>query len=242
MNSFIIIGAAALVATMVSCNGPQAVQRSAPYSVTARGIDDKVITHSLFDSKDRSISEEDIQRILNGRIRIPDTVRVAVFKYASTSINRYYNSWWNDEEYLKTQQSFIDTLNFNIRASGKVSRVITVPGLMTSNAPTITQLRETAVRLQADILLVFSITSDIYFRYKVFTKNEAKAYATCEAILMDTRTGVIPHSSIVTRNIQLRKSDEDFNDAEIRKKSERDAIMMALIETGKQVSGFLTGM
>ena len=60
-------------------------------AVTAYGVESpEVITKSLFDSKDRTISEEDIQRILNGKIIIPDTVRVAIFRYPSSSINRYY--------------------------------------------------------------------------------------------------------------------------------------------------------
>ena len=161
--------------------------------VTAYGVDpQEVITKSLFDSKDRTISEEDIQRLLSGEIQIPDTVRVALFKYSSTSINRYYTNWWTDEEYLKTQQSFVDTLVSQIGTSSKVKKVIPVPALMTSANPNMTQLRETAVRLQADILVVYSITSDIYYKYKVFQKNQAKAFATCETILMDTRTGVIP--------------------------------------------------
>lgn len=213
--------------------------------VTGSGIvssgtnDQEVITRSLFDSKDRSISEEDIQRLLNGKIKIPDTVRVALFKYSSTSINRYYSNWWTDEEYLKTQQSFVDTLVHEIKFAGRVKKIIPVPALMTSVNPNMTQLRETAVRLQADVLIVYSINSDIYYKYKVFQKNEAKAFATCETILMDTRTGVIPHSSIVTREKLVTKAQQDLSDTETRKKAEREAILLTLLETGKRITNFL---
>ncbi len=208
--------------------------------ITAYGVDkQEIIIKSLFDSKDRTISEEDIQRLLSGRIIIPDTVRVALFKYSSTSINRYYTSWWTDEEYLKTQQSFVDTLIRQIGISPKVKKVIPVPTIMTSTNPNMTQLRETAVRLQADILIVYSITSDIYFKSKVFQKNEAKAFATCETILMDIRTGVIPHSAIVTKEKLVFKDQQDLSDIETRKRAEKEAILLTLIETGKGISSFL---
>jgi hypothetical protein len=208
--------------------------------ITAYGIDkQEIVTNSLFDSKDRTISEADIQRLLKGKILIPDTVRVAIFKYSSTSINRYYTNWWTDEEYLKTQQSFVDELVGQIGGAKKVKKVIPVPTLMTSTTPNMTQLRETAVRLQSDILIVYSITSDIYYKYKVFQKNEAKAFATCETILMDTRTGVIPHTSIITREKIMIKDQQDLTDTETRKKAERDAILSTLVETGKQISKFL---
>ena len=122
----------------------------------ARQESNDLITQSLFDSKDRTISEADIQRLLNGKIRIPDTVRLAVYKHASSSMNRYYSSWYSNEEYLKTQQSYIDTLIAQLKTAAKVQKVTVVPSLMTSVYPNITQLRESAVRLQADMLLVFS--------------------------------------------------------------------------------------
>ena len=220
-------------ATRPSYSGP---------GVTAYGIDKpEVITKSLFDSKDRTISEEDIQRLLNGSIKIPDTVRVAIFKYSGASINRYYTNYWTDEEYLKTQQSFVDTLVSQIGSASKVRKVIPVPALMASASPNMTQLRETAVRLQADLLIVYSVTSDIYYKYKVFQKNEAKAFATCETILMDTRTGVIPHSSIVTREKLVVKDQQDLSDTETRKKAEKEAVLLTLVETGKGITRFLNG-
>jgi hypothetical protein len=229
-----------LISVLISgCTGTKPSHYSGP-SIQASGTDKpELITKSLFDSKDRTISEDDIQRLLNGTIRLPDTVRVAVFKFGRTSINRYYTNWWNDEEFLKTQQSFIDTLTRQISTAGKVKKVIPIPALMTSANPTITQVRETAVRLKADVLVVYSVTSDIYSKYKVFQRNEAKAYATCESILMDVRSGVIPHSTIITNEKMIRKSDTDFNDAETKKNAEREAINLTLSETGKRIAAFI---
>lgn len=110
---------------------------------------------------------------------------------------------------------------------------------MTSTSPNMTQLRETAVRLQADLLVVYSITSNIYHKYRAFQKNQAKAFATCETILMDTRTGVIPHSSIVTKEKLAVRDREEFAEAETRKKAEKKAVLLTLIDTEPKLATFV---
>ena len=233
---FSLILMASLILMSMACTTPQPI----PYGRSLeQSANPEVISKSLFDSKDRTISETDIQRLLEGRISIPDTVRVAVYKFASTSMNRYYTAYSSNEEYLKTQQSYLDTLVAKLRVSNRVSKVIPVPGMMTNSYPNITQLRETAVRLQADLLLVFSLTSDTYYKFKAFQKNESKAFATCETILMDTRTGVIPHSNIVTREKLVRKGQEDWTNEETRKRAENGAVILTLVETGQGVAEFL---
>ncbi len=202
-------------------------------------MEEQPIEHSLFETKDQSISEENIQKVLNGTIHIPDTVRIAVFKYASNSTNKYYSYYWNDEEYLKTQQSYVDTLIHQLKNSNRIQKIITVPSLMVDSSPNMTQLRETAVRLQADLLLVFSINSDIYYKYKSFQKNEAKAYATVETLLMDIRTGIIPHTSIVTQELHIQKGEEDWTNAETKKRAENGAIYKSLHLTGEKAFDFL---
>ncbi len=199
----------------------------------------EIITESLFDANNSTISEADIQRLLNGRIVIPDSLRIAVYKYGGTSVNRYYSSYWTNEEYLKTQQSFLDSLVAQLKPCRKIEEVVLVPSLMTSGNPGITQLREAAVRLQADLLLVFSVNSDIYYKYKALQKNESKAFATCETILLDTRTGVIPHSSVVTKENLLVKEKEDWTNQELRKRAENGAIALTLMEAGQRVTAFL---
>lgn len=220
-----------------SCDTTHSAQQSqASYGPEPR----EVITQSLFNDSDRTISEEDIQRLLSGRIRIPDTLNVALFNFAGTSINRYYTSWWTDEEYLKTQQSFVDTLMSRIATSRKVRKIFPVPSLMAARHPNITQLREAAVRLQADMLIVYSITSDIYYKYRAFQKNQAKAFATCEVVAMDIRTGMIPHSSIITREkLVVRYNQDELSDQETRKKAEREAVLAALTDSGNAISAYL---
>ena len=154
-------------------------------------------------------------------------------------MSRYYTSYWNNEDYLKLQQEYIETLREKLQEVEKVKKIILMPQIIIGDNPNIFTLRESAVRLQADLLFIFSINSDIYQKYKVFKKDEVKAYATCESLLMDIRTGIIPHSEVVTEDFLTEKSDLDLDDGELRKRAEKEAILLALNKIGSRLTDFL---
>ena len=204
----------------------------------SNGSSHESITESLFADKDRTLSEEDIQRLLNGKLNLPDTLRVALFRYGMN--NRYYNKFYAyaDESTIHSQQDYIDTLISGLKDNRRVQNVHPIPSLMLSSSPTITQLRETSVRLLSDLLIVYSSTSDIYYKYKTFKKDEAKAFATTEVMIMDIRTGLIPFSTTITKDY-LTKSMSGELIAETRKRAEKEAVILTLVETGKRIDAFI---
>ena len=197
-----------------------------------------VLTESLFDFKERTLSEADIQRILDGRIQARDSVRLAVFNFGG-STSRYGTWRWYDEESLKSQQQLLDTLSFAISRSQRVQKVIMLPPMVTGLKPNIHQLRESAVRAQADMLLIYSLHSDIFQKYRAFKKDEAKAFATCEMVLMDIRTGLIPHTDVVTRSASTTKLQGDFTEEEMQNRVLRTATLETLLEAGNKAAAFL---
>ena len=197
------------------------------------------LTKSLFDFKDKTISEEAIQHILASPIELPDTIRLALLNYGSNSSFNYGYNYWNDEAFLKLQQQYIDILEEALGENGKVKKIILMPKLLVGDSPNIFTLRESAVRLQADLLFIFSINSDIYYNYKVFKKNEVKAFATCESLLMDIRTGIIPYSEVVSQDTLVLKSTTDLNDNIFRKRAENEAIQITLSEIGDKLNNYL---
>ena len=199
----------------------------------------EVIKESLFNDRNSTISEESIQRLLDGEIEIQDDLRIAVLNYSPGGMSRYYNSYRQNEEYLKLQQEYIDKIRKNLENSERVSKAFLMPSIMVGGNASITQLREAAVRLQADMLLIFSLKSDIYSKYRAFAKDEAKAFATNETLLMDIRTGVIPFSNVVTRDTLIKKGENDFNMIETQKKAENLAILATLEQVGVKLIGFL---
>ncbi|TAE49119.1 MAG: hypothetical protein EAZ89_14515 [Bacteroidetes bacterium] len=200
------------------------------------------IQKSLFNDPDRSISEEDIQRLLSGDIQLPENARLAIYNVSAQSRSRSYGGTyyaWNDEEYLKTQQGYVDSLTSSLARSERIRKITLMPTLMSGEGASITQLREATVRLQSDLLLIYSVKSDIYYRYKVFSADEAKAFATCEALLLDIRTGLVPYSTIFTREQLARKKTSGSTIEEVRKEAERQAVTMALQALGEGVREFL---
>lgn len=197
----------------------------------------ETITQSLFTNKESTISEADIQRLLNGKIKLPDTVRIAILNLNSTYSN--YNRYtWNNEEEMQTKRNHFELLKSKLESTGKTKKVFLLPKLMTNTNPTLPKLRESAVRMQADLLLIFHIRSDLYYKYKMFKKNEVKAFATCESLLMDIRTGVIPFSDVLTHDVLMKKEEEDFNNDELRRRAIQEASVKTLESLGNDLIDF----
>ena len=198
------------------------------------------LTQSLFEEMDRTISEENIQKLLDGKLLLPDTLRIAVYKHGGTSARGVkFGYYRTDEEFLKTQQSFVDTIVSGLSKSTRVQKVTLLPTMLIPSNPTLTRLRESAVRVQADVLLVFAIQSDLYEKTKLISKDEIKAYATTEALLLDIRTGLIPFSTILTNDYLSKETRDDLNFAEQRARAERVAVHLTLARLTERLRAFL---
>jgi hypothetical protein len=199
----------------------------------------QVITESLFNDKDRTLSEENIKTLLDGKLILPDTLRVAVFKVGMN--NHFYSNMLYSRNYevsIKGQQNLFDSLAASLKQNARIEQVHSIPTMMLSTYPNITQLREASVRLQSDILIVYSTTSDIYYHQKVIKKDEIKAFATTELFVLDVRTSLIPFSTVVTKDFIAKEIKGELN-AETRKRAEQEATLQTLMEIGEQVKKFL---
>ena len=210
--------------------------------ILARGYgvvtNEPTITQSLFADNNSTISEENIQKILEGTFRLPDNLRVAVVKLESKQIGRMYG-WWTNEEYLKTQQSYLDLLTEKLKSSPRVEIISVIPDILISNNPTFVAIRESAVRTQADIVAIYSINSEIYTRSKAFARADIKAFATTQFILLDVKTGLIPFSVTITKDYQSRRNETELDDSEARNRIKNEAVLLTLNEIGMQLIDFL---
>lgn len=196
---------------------------------------DTLITQSLFNDKNASISEDNIQRLLDGNYQLPAKLRVAVVRLDNNASRRS----WNDEDFLKTQQSYLDSFTAKLRQSPRVQKVSVVPEIVIAKAPSFTQLREAAVRLQSDIVIVYSITSDIYSRYKMFSSPDLKAFATTQLILLDVRTGMVPFSTIVTKDQFSKKTKTELDNSQASARVQHEAVLLTIDESSRQMLDFL---
>jgi len=196
---------------------------------------------SLFPSDQLLLSQAVIDTILSSKIEIPNNSKLAIIKFSGSleqNSSKYGYGYWRSEAYLKLQQSYVDTLKNLISDSESIASISLLPSLLTPKNPTIPVLREAAVRLQAPLLLVYRINSDIYQEYRVFRATKSKAYATVEVVLLDIRTGIIPFTSIATKEFQSEKTKQDSNDQDLLRRTEQEAVNKALNTVATELVNF----
>lgn len=204
--------------------------------------DRPVLETSLFQSDRSVLGEEAIARILKSKFVLPPKIKIAILKMPENkhkALQYYGYAYWRAEAYLKTQQSFIETISNEIDKSERVLEVASLPAILTPKNPDISNIREMAVRLQADMLLVFQLNSDVYQKYRLFMPDQVKAFCTCEGFLLDTRTGLIPFSKIVTKELMTTKTASDANFTETIVRAENEAALLALSDLGKEIGEFV---
>ncbi len=226
-----------VIAFVIASCASSRIGQTSPYA--DGGYNDSLITQSLFNDKASTINEEGIQKILDGSFKLPTQLRVAIVKLENSQVRRNYWSYWSDEEYLKTQQSYLDLFAERFRQSSRVIKLSVIPDLLISKTPSFTNIREAAVRMQADIVVVYSISGDIYSKYKFLSKPDIKAFATTQLIILDVRTGLVPFSTIVTKDFLAHKGKEEINNTEARNRIQNEAVLMTINEIGQQVTEFL---
>ena len=116
------------------------------------------IATSLFPSDQGVLGDEAVNRILSSKLELPAKAKVALMRFPDAEAwgLRYYGRYyWRDEEYLKLQQEQVETLSKALLASDQIAEVTPLPSLMTPRQASIPLLREAAVRMQADLLLVY---------------------------------------------------------------------------------------
>lgn len=198
-------------------------------------------TTSLFPSDQAVLSDQAVAQILASRLELPEKVKVAIMKFPNDSwgSREYGRYYWRDEQYLKLQQSQIDSLSDALLNSGQASEAIPLPTLMTPKQLSIPTLREAALRMQADLLLVFRISSDTYTQYRTFAKDQVKAYSTCELVLLDTRTGLVPFTRVVSRERLEQKQPGDLDLSETMRRAEGTSAVTALDAAAADLASFL---
>lgn len=190
---------------------------------------------SLFSSDSDVLSDEDIRRIIAHRYKPQNQNRIGVI---TTGQNYWYG--WSDElarAGSDVQSRLIDTL----RASPLIYDASYLPSLLVPEKKTVGHYREAASRYQADLLLTYRASCRTYEKYRFLSPDKSRSYCNIEAVLLDTRTGIVPFTTLVSRGFSALKSESDLNIRETMRKAELAAVSEALEMVGKEVAGFLSG-
>jgi hypothetical protein len=232
----------------IACAGALLSGCSSPRAVTQMGLvpEDTAkepIATSLFPSDQAVMSDDAVARILSSKLELPAKARLALMKFPDPEGSRYYGRYyWRDEQYLKLQQSQVDTLAQALKASDQIAEIRPLPSLMTPSRVSIPILREAAVRMQADLLLVFRVGSDTYSQYRTFAKDKVKAYSTCELVLLDVRTGLVPFTRVVSRERLELKEPGDLDLSETMRRAEQTSAVDALNAAAEELVRFVKSL
>ena len=194
------------------------------------------IATSLFPSDQAVLGDEAISRILSSKLELPAKAKLALMRFPGERSWRYY---WRDDELAKLQQGHVDALTTNLLASDQIAEVTPLPSLMTPRQASIPLLREAAVRMQADLLLVFRVGADTYSQSRTFAKDKVKAYSTCEVVLLDVRTGLVPFTRVISRERSELKQSGDLDLDEATRRAEQGASAEALSAAAQELVSFI---
>lgn len=216
-----------LLGALAGCAAPAAVlgpveEPPAPFSLVGEAV----------------LDEAAVARLLDAEVVIPPDARVAVLQLPGVAQARgtYYRS---REEALVPREATLNVLRGQMIEPGRVGEIEMLPALLVPNEPAVPVLREIAVRLQADLLLVFRASGDLFQADRVFRSDRFDARATCEAVLLDVRTGAFPFTTVVTRRVETVKTDEDLTNGAAASRAVQEAELDAIGEMARQVGAFL---
>jgi hypothetical protein len=190
---------------------------------------------SLFSGDAETLSDDAIQTILAFDYEPPPLSRVALMPFG-----REVWSSWSEELALASetiQARVLDTL----RASPRVYDASYLPSILVPQTRTVPHLREAAARYQADLLLVYRSYCHSFDRYRFFAADESRAYCGVEAVLLDTRTGLVPFTTVANRTYDVVENKADTNFMETRLRAQLDATAAAMGDVSADIVQFLAG-
>lgn len=211
---------------------------------SAQYAERETLSAGLINDKDAKLSNEAIGQLLSSKIVIPKTAKLAIANLGHQSFDdwrrsyrpNYYDSHVDREdlEFLRAQLATIRTV---MRGSKLLGEVSLVPPLLLPESPGLTQLRESAALMQAELLLVHRSRSQIVTDINVFSPSEFTSRVELETALIDVRTGAIPFAETYDVSKTVTNSDRTWDEA--RKLAEQQAFEEAAASLGKELTEFL---
>ena len=188
---------------------------------------------SLFSGDAETLSDDAIQKILAYKYEPPALSRVALMPFG----REIWSSW--SEELAVASESIESQVLDKLRASPSVYDASYLPSILVPETRTVPHLREAAARYQADLLLVYRSYCQSFERYRFFAADKSRAYCGVEAVLLDTRTGLVPFTTVVTRTFDVVENATDTNFRETRLRAQLDATAAAMGDVSTEIVQFL---
>jgi len=180
-----------------------------------------------------------ISSLLAHRFTLPPRVSVAILHLPGAQARR---SWYPTPGALDLTQTVAESTVAGVSRAARVSHAAVLPALLVGDQPTVASLREAAARLQADVLLVYRPSCRLYDRQPFIGSKQYRGVCTLEAVVLDTRVGVVPFSTVVTREAVTQHQHDDFDDNGTLRRVQLEALLGAVVEVSQRVGSFLVGV
>lgn len=190
---------------------------------------------SLFAGDAAVLSDEAIRTILDYDYAPPALSRVALLPFGREVWSR-----WSEELALASEEMKSGVID-RLRASPRIYDASYLPSILIPESRTVPHLREAAARYQADLLLVYRSFCQSFEQYRFFAADKSRAYCGVEAVLLDTRTGLVPFTTVASRTYDVVESKADTNFRETILRAQLQATSLALSEVSSELVGFLSG-
>jgi len=217
----------ALALTLAGCASKQ---KDYDYMANDEYRNKPQLRQSLVNSNE-PLSEAAVQKILSSKVALPTSINLAIVRLADSADGLDFQTV--DQE---VAEKFYGKENWGPR----VRSVIPVPQVMLAKPVTLNGLRQAAALLQADALLIIKPMSVSDWRLGWFEQDKAKGVTSLEVLLLDTRTSVVPYTSVITEMAEISKDKADYSNYELMNRAKKASENKALLQVAPAVQKFIT--
>jgi|GEM_PF-5969933 len=208
---------------LVGCGAQRAEPTSYSYSASQAEAAWATPLGSLFPADTAVIGNEAVTQILDTEIILKDEGRMGVLPIGS---------WMSRDAGLGA--AHLTLLETKLAPSAKIGAVDRIPRLLLPERLTIPAIREVAARLRCETVLIYQTYVTNNYRSKVFGKDHLRTLITVEAVVLHTRTGTIPCSVIVDRDVDAKQQSGE-SDWDFARRAEAEAVASALDDIATRI-------
>ena len=214
---------------LAGCTVTSSVRPDSYYETVRRASLDMGEPVSLFPGDAGVLSDDAINRILDYRYAPPALSRIALMPAGMEMW-----SGWSEALAVATEQLEQDVVDV-LKASPRIYDAAFLPSVLTPERRSVPYLREAAARFQADLLLAYRNYCRSFQKYRLFRADRARAFCGVEAVLIDTRTGLVPLTAVASRTFDVEQSTDDMDFRETILKAQLAAVSGSLSEVVSEV-------
>jgi len=222
----LLIQSIALVLFVIGC---ASVQKDYGHMSQAKYQSQPQLRQALLNGNE-PLTEAAIQKILSSKVVLPQKINLAIVRLSDSMDGLDFQIIDN-----QLAEQFYKKENWGSR----IQSLIPVPQVILSKPVTISGLRKAAVLLQADALLVIKPVSYVDWKFQWFEKDTAKGMTSLEVLLLDSRTSVVPYTSMITETVEVPAKKSDYNQYELMNRAKKASETKAMLQIAPAVQKFL---